>query len=58
MIRLAGMGVDGLITDEPALAREVLRRREELNPFERLAIGLAIYFGASAPDPDPARDLG
>ena len=30
------MGVDGVITDEPALARKILAQREKLSPAERL----------------------
>ena len=58
MFRLAGLGVDGLITDEPALARRVLEKRRELSTVERLVVGLSFYFGAAAPDPAPAGDLG
>ena len=36
---------DGLITDEPALARSVLRQRAGLNPGERLLIELAAVLG-------------
>jgi glycerophosphoryl diester phosphodiesterase len=39
------MGVDGVITDEPALAREVLAERAELSPAERLLLGAAVFFG-------------
>ncbi|MEP4149515.1 MAG: glycerophosphodiester phosphodiesterase [Halioglobus sp.] len=39
------MGVDGVITDEPALAREILAQREELSPAERLLLSAALFFG-------------
>ncbi|KZX57055.1 hypothetical protein A3709_04610 [Halioglobus sp. HI00S01] len=39
------MGVDGVITDEPALARQVLNERAELSPAGRLAISAALFFG-------------
>lgn len=51
MFRMMNLGVDGIITDEPGLARSVLERRAELNSAERLLVGIAFFFGASAPDP-------
>ena len=42
---MASMGVDGLITDDPALARRVLEARAELGPAERLLLWLAAEFG-------------
>lgn len=39
------MGVDGVITDEPALARNILRQREELSPAERLLLSATLFFG-------------
>jgi len=39
------MGVDGIITDEPALAREILAQRAELNPMESLLLSAAMFFG-------------
>jgi glycerophosphoryl diester phosphodiesterase len=38
-------GVDGIITDDPALAAEVLRQRRELNLVERASLELAELFG-------------
>ncbi len=43
--RWMSMGVDGVITDEPALAREVLAERASLSPAERLLLGAALFFG-------------
>ena len=40
-----GRGADALITDKPALAREVLQLRSSLSPFERLLLELAHFFG-------------
>ena len=51
MFRMLNLGVDGLITDKPALARWVIGRRARLSSVERLLVGLAFYFGAAAPDP-------
>ncbi len=47
MSAMASMGVDGLITDRPAIAREVLRVRSEMGPGERLMLWLATTFGLS-----------
>ncbi len=46
MSTMIGRGIDSLITDKPALAREVLRQRDELGSLERLLLELAILFGA------------
>ncbi|MEH6589122.1 MAG: glycerophosphodiester phosphodiesterase [Halioglobus sp.] len=43
------MGVDGVITDEPELARKVLAQRAELEPAERLILSLALFFGKPVP---------
>jgi glycerophosphoryl diester phosphodiesterase len=40
MSRMVSMGVDGLITDEPARAREVLAARRDLSAPERLVLWL------------------
>ena len=45
MSRMIGRGVDGLITDKPALAQSVLRERSEMSPPERLLLELASYLG-------------
>ena len=45
MAVMIGRGVDGLITDEPALAKEVLAQRSELNAAERLMLEFAELFG-------------
>ncbi|MGB5177406.1 MAG: glycerophosphodiester phosphodiesterase [Gammaproteobacteria bacterium] len=49
--RMMSLGVDGVITDEPALAREVIAERADLNPAERLLMHTAILFG----QPEPQR---
>jgi glycerophosphoryl diester phosphodiesterase len=43
--RWMSMGVDGVITDEPALAKQVLAERAELRPAERLLLSAAFFFG-------------
>nr|WP_302477316.1 glycerophosphodiester phosphodiesterase [Ruegeria atlantica] len=55
MSAMASMGVDGLITDRPAMANEVLRVRAEMGPAERLLLWLATTFGMSF-DTEAARD--
>ncbi|KPA22525.1 Glycerophosphoryl diester phosphodiesterase [Shimia sp. SK013] len=45
MSAMISMGVDGLITDEPELARLVLSERRDLSGSERLILGLAGYIG-------------
>ena len=56
MFRMLNLGVDGLITDKPAIARWVIERRSRLSSAERLLVGLAFFFGAAAPDPPAAAD--
>jgi len=51
-------GVDGIITDDPALARAVLAWREELNPAERAMLALAYWFGIDPPTADVKTDGG
>ena len=46
MSTMIGRGIDNLITDKPAFAREVLRQRAELGSLERLLLELAILFGS------------
>ena len=45
MSTLIGVGVDGLITDKPALARSVLDLRSQMSVPERLIMELAGVFG-------------
>ncbi len=54
MLRVIGKGADGIITDEPALAREVLAQREKMGAAERLLISLAVRVGAGAGRMDPS----
>ena len=46
MSTMIGRGAASLITNKPALAREVLRQRGELGSLERLLLELAILFGS------------
>lgn len=45
MSRMLGRGVDGLITDHPALAHEVMEQREEATFGEKLLMDLAAVLG-------------
>jgi glycerophosphoryl diester phosphodiesterase len=49
MSRMMSLGVEGIITDEPELARNVLTDRAELNSVERLLIHTAVLLGEPIP---------
>ena len=49
MSQLMSLGVDGVITDEPLLGREVLTARSELSSTQRLLLHMAPLFGLEAP---------
>jgi glycerophosphoryl diester phosphodiesterase len=50
MSHMASLGVSGLITDEPALARAVLEQRAALSAAERLVLALGSKLGLSVSD--------
>jgi len=50
MSRMLSLGIDGIITDEPALARQVLEGRSELNSVERLLLHSAALMGQQLPN--------
>ena len=50
MSAMMGLGVDGIITDDPALARRVLEFRADLNPLERVLLDLAPLLGTTPND--------
>ena len=52
MSSMMSLGVDGIITDEPALAREVLAMRATMSTPQRLLLLLADWFGLALPS-DP-----
>ncbi len=54
--RMAGRGVDSLITDYPARAKRVLRTRAELSPAQRLLLELAPLFGVAPRFEDAPED--
>jgi glycerophosphoryl diester phosphodiesterase len=43
--RYASLGADGVITDFPAMARQVLEARKSMTPIERALVNLAFRFG-------------
>lgn len=50
MSHMASLGVSGLITDEPALARRVLEQRAALSAAERLVLALGSRLGLRVSD--------
>ena len=57
MIRMIGVGVDGLITDRPALAREVLARYADMTQAERLLLFAMTQFGVREEISEPEDNL-
>jgi glycerophosphoryl diester phosphodiesterase len=49
MSRLMSLGVDGIITDEPALANEVRTKNKSLTPVERLLLHTTVLFKTPIP---------
>jgi len=45
MLEVMAAGADGLITDEPALARQVVDQHAAMDPAQRLLIALLVRFG-------------
>ncbi|MEJ2483757.1 MAG: glycerophosphodiester phosphodiesterase family protein, partial [Gemmatimonadota bacterium] len=59
MSSMMSLGVDVIITNEPALAREILRQRAAMSPVERLLVSMGSRFGIveganESSDPDDA----
>ncbi len=50
MSEMLSLGVNGLITDEPALARDVIAQRAELGTLERVVLALGSQLGLVATD--------
>jgi glycerophosphoryl diester phosphodiesterase len=57
MIRLMGLGVDGLITNRPALAKEIVVAHASMNPAERLFLFVMTRLGVRAEIAEPKGDL-
>jgi glycerophosphoryl diester phosphodiesterase len=51
-------GVDGIITDDPAMGRRVLAFYDELNGVERLLAEVAILIGAVELDDEEPEEIG
>lgn len=56
MTRLFGMGVDGVITDMPALAVRLLDQRAKMEPVERLLVTTGLLLAGETEHVDPATD--
>lgn len=50
MSSMMSLGVDGIITDEPAMAKRVLAERARLSSAERLLVRIAFLFGRPLPE--------
>jgi len=57
MIRMIGLGADGLITDRPALAREVLTRYAAMTQAERLLVFAMTQLGVREEISEPEDEL-
>jgi glycerophosphoryl diester phosphodiesterase len=57
MSRMIGRGVDGIITDDPALLNRVMEERAELSSPERLLLEAAFWMGMVPKDPKAEADL-
>lgn len=52
MSSMMSRGVNSLITDKPALARDVMKQRHELSTVERLLLEMALLFDSPPPSPE------
>ena len=57
MIRFIGFGADGLITNRPALAKEVIAKYEGMSRVERLFVFVMTRLGATEDFSGPGEDL-
>jgi glycerophosphoryl diester phosphodiesterase len=58
MSRMMSRGVDGVITDHPALARQVIEERADMSSAERLMLTAAFWMGLEPKEPPPEVDGG
>ncbi len=58
MSAMISLGVDGLITDHPELAREVIASRETLTPAERIFLVLLEHLGLLSLDAETTDETG
>jgi hypothetical protein len=56
MTRMLSLGVDGLITDEPRLARQVVDERNAMSTAEKLLLHSALLLGKPIPEPRETED--
>ncbi len=57
MIRLMGLGVDGLITNRPALGKEIVTEHASMNPAQRLFLFVMTRLGVRAEIAEPESEL-
>jgi glycerophosphoryl diester phosphodiesterase len=57
MIRLMGLGVDGLITNRPALGKEIVAEHASMSPAQRLFLFVMTRLGVRAEVAEPAGEL-
>jgi glycerophosphoryl diester phosphodiesterase len=54
MSAMMSRDVDGIITDDPGLARKVLEIRRQMDPVQRLLVGIGSEVGVfSMPETEP-----
>ena len=56
MTKMFGMGVDALITDEPARAAQLLAQREGMTPMERMLVTAGLLVVGDQAHVDPSTD--
>jgi len=56
MTQYFGMNVDGLITDEPALAIQLLEQRADMDPIEKTLLTLGLILVGETEHVDPKTD--
>ena len=49
IFKMLTLGVDGIITNEPEMARQVMDERKNLNPIERFVLYTAVMLGKELP---------
>jgi glycerophosphoryl diester phosphodiesterase len=49
IFKMLSYGVDGIITNEPEIAKNVMEERKNLNPVERLILHTAVILGKDLP---------
>jgi len=49
IFKMLTYGADGIITNEPEMARKVMEERKNLNPIERLILHTAVILGKELP---------